>query len=71
VPKKYEEYRITYALEARGEDDDDFEEVGFGSSCSWDTLKECEHDIGSQIDNYGWEYTEGVHPEPEELEVHG
>lgn len=60
------EYRITFQIQRRRDEDDDFVEIGFGSSHAWDSITEAEHDIGSAIDNYEWENGPGQ-PTSEEI----
>ena len=60
-------YRITFAIERSTDDfNDDVEEIGFGSSMSWQDLDACTHDISSGIANGEWE-TSGDMPDPDDV----
>jgi hypothetical protein len=60
------EYRIEYQIQRRQEDEDDFTEIGFGSSGGWGSLETCTHMLGSAIANGEWE-TEPGQPSPEQV----
>lgn len=60
------EYRITYSIERLGADGD-YEEIGFGSSCSHGTIDMALYNVESDVMNRNWETTEGM-PEPEEVD---
>jgi len=57
------EYRIEFTIQGRGPDDEDFKDIGFGSSGAWDTPSQCSHMVGSAIDNYDWETSPDM-PDP-------
>ena len=59
------EYEITYSLRRRQPDDDDYTEIGFGSSGGWSSPEACAYAVGSYIQNYCWE-TECGMPDPDE-----
>lgn len=59
-------YRITYSIE-RLAPDDDYEEIGFGTSFSHQTVDAALYDVESFIQNRQWETTEGM-PDPEEAD---
>lgn len=59
-------YRITFTIEGRGPDDDDFTDVGFGSSGSWPTIKAALNDLDAIIEHGQWETGAGM-PEPADL----
>lgn len=63
-----DEFRIEFTITRRraGQGEDDFTEVGFGSSGAWNDLRQCAHMIASAIDNREWETSPGM-PDPEEL----
>ncbi len=61
-----DEYRITFAIERQQPGDDDFTEIGFGSSGAWDSLEQAVHIVSSDIQNWQWE-TEGDMPSPESI----
>ena len=59
-------YRITYAIERLAEGGDDFEEIGFGSTGSWNTIAAATHDLDSEVTNGEWE-TEPGQPDPADV----
>ncbi len=61
------EYRIEYTITRRRDDEDDFTEVGFGSSGAWSDPEQCAHILTSDIQNKRWE-TEPGHPDPAEVD---
>lgn len=63
---KYE-YRITYAIETAIANTDEWEEIGFGSSCAWSDVDAAAYDVESQIQSRAWE-TEGVMPDPRSID---
>lgn len=60
------EYRIEYTIQRRRDSEDDFTEIGFGSSGTWDDLDACTHAIGTDVECGQWE-TEGDHPDPDDV----
>ena len=60
------EYEITYSLRRRQPDDDDYTEIGFGSSGGWSSPEACAYAVGSDIQNYRWETERGM-PDPDEI----
>ena len=60
------EYRITYAIQRQRDGEDDFTEIGFGSSSSWDDLDAALYDIQSGVSHGEWE-TEPGQPDPDEV----
>ena len=60
------QYRIEYTLQRRQPGDDDFTDIGFGSSGGWESPRECAHMVASDIDNNAWETQRGM-PEPESI----
>lgn len=61
------EYRIEFSIQGRGPDDDDFSEIGFGSSGSWDSVDQAAHIVNSMAQNWEWETTPGM-PEPKSID---
>ncbi|WP_194165016.1 hypothetical protein [Pseudactinotalea sp. HY160] len=61
------EYRIEYAIQRRLPGEDDFTEVGFGSSGAWGGVDEALYAAGSDVQNRLWETEPGM-PDPDELE---
>lgn len=60
------DYEITYSLRRRQPDDDDYTEIGFGSSGGWSSPEACAYAVGSDIQNYCWETERGM-PDPHEI----
>lgn len=60
------EYRIDFTITRCRDGEDDFSEIGFGSSGAWDDLNACTHWIGSAIESGEWETTPGM-PDPENV----
>ena len=63
-------YRIEYVIQRRRESEDDFAEIGFGSSGEWGSLNACTHMLDSAISNQEWE-TEGDQPHPSTIDPTG
>lgn len=61
------EYRIEYQILRQAPGEDDFTEIGFGSSGAWDDVDSALHAVASYIQNRQWE-TEQGQPEPEEVD---
>jgi hypothetical protein len=59
------EYRIEYVIQRKLPSDEDFVEVGFGSSGSWNSVDGALHMAESDIQNRSWE-TEAGMPDPDE-----
>lgn len=51
------EYRIEYSIQKQNSDDEDFTEIGFGSSGSWNDVDSALHAATSDIQNRNWETT--------------
>lgn len=62
-----DEFRIEYTIE-RNQGDEDWVEVGFGSSGAWLSIGEAEYSMSSSIQNRQWE-RENDMPKQSELEV--
>lgn len=60
------EYRIEYTIQRRRSVDDDFADIGFGSSGAWSDPAQCAHIVSSDDDNYSWE-RDGRMPDPEDV----
>ena len=58
------EYRIEFSIQRLRDGDDDFTEIGFGSSGAWSDLDACTHMIDSAVTHGEWETTKGM-PKPE------
>jgi hypothetical protein len=63
-----DEYRIEYQIQRRTESDDDFVEVGFGSSGAWSSVMQAVHMAESAIEHAEWVTLPGM-PEPCEIET--
>lgn len=59
-------YRIEYQIQRREEGDEDFTEIGFGSSGGWVDLEACTHALDSAVTNGEWE-TEAGQPDPDDV----
>lgn len=59
------DYRIEFSVTRRQRPEDDFSEVGFGSTGEWSTPEQAAHILQSMIEHREWETTDGM-PEPEE-----
>lgn len=60
------EFRIEYQIQRRLPSDDDFVEIGFGSSGGWGDVDQAAHILVSAVQNREWE-TEGDMPDPNEV----
>jgi hypothetical protein len=56
-------FRIDYQIAYQGPDDEDFHEIGFGSTCGAATVNAALYDVESDIQNRMWE-TRGDMPDP-------
>lgn len=59
-------YRIEFTIQ-RDEGDDDWTEIGFGSSGGWSTIAAALYEVDSAIQNQLWETEPGM-PDPSEAE---
>lgn len=59
------DYRIEFSIQGRGPDDEDFTEIGFGSSCAHASVGAAAYEVQSIIENHQWETTAGM-PSPDE-----
>jgi len=64
------EYQIEYSIQRKRSEDDDFEEVGFGSSGAYDTLDTAAHMVITGIQRREWETT-GTMPDPASVGTEG
>lgn len=60
------EYRIEFTITRRQGNEDDFVEIGFGSSGAWENLDDCTHSLGSAVSNGEWETEPGM-PDPDDV----
>jgi hypothetical protein len=61
------EYRIEYRIERLQPGDEDFSEIGFGSSGGWSSVDAALHALASAVQNRRWE-TERWQPDPSTIE---
>ena len=61
------EYRLNYVIERRQPGEDDFAEIGFGSSGVWNDVDAALYSAESDIQNRQWETTDGM-PDPDEVD---
>ena len=59
------EYRIEYQIQRMQPGEDDFTEIGFGSSGGWESLNAALYAVESDVVNRNWE-TEPGQPDPSE-----
>lgn len=57
------EYRVDFSITRRQGGEDDFTEVGFGSSGGWSTVDQAAHIAQSMVENREWETSAGM-PDP-------
>ena len=60
------EYRIEYQIQRRMPGEDDFTEIGFGSSGGWNSVQAAIYAVESDVQNRNWE-TEKGQPDPSEI----
>jgi hypothetical protein len=63
-----DEYRIEFSIQRRQEDQDDFTEIGFGSSGAWERVDQASHMTASTIECREWETTPGM-PDPSSVDA--
>lgn len=61
-----DEYRIEFSIQRAPSDGEEFAEIGFGSSGTWDDLDSATHALSSSIQNGEWETEKGM-PDPDEV----
>lgn len=69
------QFRIDYVIMRRRDGDDDFAEIGFGSSGAWSDIEQCAYMVESAVQNREWETGPGM-PDPSDagravLDTHG
>lgn len=57
------EYQIDFTITRRTDKDDDFVEIGFGSSGAWENIDAASYAMESDIQNRLWETSKGM-PSP-------
>jgi hypothetical protein len=61
-----DKYRIDYTILRRLDGEDDYTEVGFGSTEGWGTVEQAAHILQSAVENGDWETGDGM-PDPSEV----
>lgn len=62
------EFRIEFTITRRRDGEDDFVEIGFGSSGAWSDVDQCAHIVESMMQNRVWETEPGM-PDPSEVDA--
>lgn len=62
------EYRIEFSVQRQQPGEDDFTEIGFGSSGGWGTVDAALFEVETLIQRREWE-TEPGQPDPETVDV--
>lgn len=60
------DYRIDFTITRRKPGEDDFSEIGFGSSGAWDSPEQAADMIGADLQHGTWE-TSGDMPDPDSV----
>jgi len=60
------DYRIEYVIQRRRDGEDDFSEIGFGSSAAWGSPEQCADMMLADIGHGQWE-TEPGQPDPADV----
>lgn len=61
------DYRIDFTITRRQDGDEDFAEIGFGSSGAWSTVNQAAYDVESAVQNRVWETSKGM-PDPASID---
>jgi hypothetical protein len=61
-------YRIEYTIQRQRPGEDDFTDIGFGSSGEWNDIDQAAHIAISAIQNDEWETEPGM-PDPKEARL--
>lgn len=61
------EYRIEYVVQRRSSGEEDFTEIGFGSSGAWFSVDQAAHIAVSSIQHREWETEPGM-PDPDTVD---
>ena len=62
------EYRIDFTVTRRTDDDEDFTEIGFGSSGAWGSIDQAASMLEAGVTHREWETSEGM-PDPETVDT--
>jgi hypothetical protein len=57
------DYRIEYTIQRRQPGDDDFTEIGFGQSGSWEEIDAAIYAVSTDLETRQWETSDGM-PDP-------
>lgn len=60
------EFRIDFTITRRQPGEEDFTEIGFGSSGAWSDVDQCAYAVDSAVQNREWETSAGM-PDPADL----
>lgn len=60
------EYRIEYSIQRQQPGEDDFTEIGLGSSGAWNSVNQAAYAVESYVQNREWE-TEKGQPDPDTI----
>jgi len=63
------EYRIEYAIQRSEDGEEDFTEIGFGSSGSWSSVEQAAEMLSADVQHRQWE-TQPGQPDPEDVDRH-
>ena len=63
-----DKYRVEFTIQRRQPGDEDFTDIGFGSSGASSSIGAASYEVGSMIDNWQWETQPGM-PDPEALRI--
>lgn len=66
---KTPEYRIEFTIQRQQPGEDDFTDIGFGSSGGWNCIEAALYAVQSQVQNQQWETEEGM-PDPEDIPLY-
>lgn len=61
-----DEFRIEFTITRCEDGEDDFTEIGFGTSGTWSDVDQCAHMVVTDVQNRQWETEPGM-PEPADV----
>jgi hypothetical protein len=59
-----DEYRIEFTVQRRRDGEEDFSDIGFGSSGTWSSVDHCAYMIETDVQHRQWETEPGM-PDPD------
>jgi len=62
------EYRVDFTITRLEDGDEDFTEIGFGSSGAWATPAQAAEMLAAGVEHYEWETSAGM-PDPEDVKA--